>query len=126
MIRSAGGRATVVALADEFSDADRSQLGKTPLLTARVKGPRAIGYAPDLAGLLDKAAPDILHLHGIWMYPSSAGERWAARTGKPYVSDYPYVSVAATASSQVQPDCCIGVLTMLSPASSCGSRAGFR
>ncbi|MEO6041118.1 MAG: glycosyltransferase [Croceibacterium sp.] len=85
MIRGAGGRATVIALEDEFSPADRALLGAGELLTAPVIGPRAIGFAPALAGLLRRASPDMVHLHGIWMYPSRAGARWAARTGKPYL-----------------------------------------
>jgi glycosyltransferase involved in cell wall biosynthesis len=83
MIRDAGGRVTIVALADDGGGVPEEQ-GIT-LLTAPVSGPRQIGYAPDLAARLDAAAPDILHLHGIWMYPSYAGTAWARRTGRPYL-----------------------------------------
>ncbi|WP_162301972.1 glycosyltransferase [Croceibacterium ferulae] len=85
MIRAAGGRVTIVALADEgSSEGDLTEPG-IAVLTAPVQGPRQIGYAPALAGCLDQADPDILHLHGIWMYPSHAGARWARRTGRPYL-----------------------------------------
>lgn len=84
MIRDAGGRVTIVALADGGSEGDLAEPGIT-VLTAPVQGPRQIGYAPALARCLDQAAPDILHLHGIWMYPSHAGAQWARRTGHPYL-----------------------------------------
>lgn len=85
MIRQAGGRATVLALADAWSDDDKAALGDSELVTAHVGGPDRFGYAPRLATLLDAADPDLLHLHGIWMYPSRAGEAWARRTGRPYL-----------------------------------------
>jgi glycosyltransferase involved in cell wall biosynthesis len=47
--------------------------------------PRSFGYAPDLAKALAQFDPDIVHLHGLWMYPAAAVWRWHLRTGKPYV-----------------------------------------
>jgi poly(glycerol-phosphate) alpha-glucosyltransferase len=85
MIRRADGLATVIALEDAYSGEDKAALGYTALLTARVQGPRFFGYAPDLARLFRQADPDILHLHGIWMYPSRPGAEWARKTGRPYV-----------------------------------------
>ena len=76
---------TVIALDDAFSQEDRTLYGDTPLLTARVRGPRFFGFAPGLRGVLLSADADILHLHGIWMYPSHAGSRWARRTRRPYM-----------------------------------------
>jgi poly(glycerol-phosphate) alpha-glucosyltransferase len=85
MIRAAGGRVTVLALEDAHSGEDRGLLGSASLLTARVVGPRFFGYAPGQFDELLRTDPDILHLHGIWMYPSRAATLWARRTGKPYV-----------------------------------------
>lgn len=85
MIRGMGGQASVVALADAHSEEDCAALGDTPLLTARVKGPAQVGYAPGLLGLLLRSEADIVHLNGIWMYPSRAGAKWAQRTGRPYL-----------------------------------------
>lgn len=51
--------------------------------TARVFGPRGFGYAAGLCRMLSQARIDLLHLHGIWMYPSVACIRWAKRG--PYV-----------------------------------------
>lgn len=47
--------------------------------------PRSFGYAPDLARALARFDPDVVHLHGLWMYPARAVWEWHRRTGKPYV-----------------------------------------
>ena len=85
MIRDSGGRATIVALHDARGGEALSLAGDTPLLTATVTGPAQIGYAPGLPGLLRRADPDLVHLHGIWMYPSRAGALWARASGRPYL-----------------------------------------
>lgn len=52
----------------------------------RVRGlPRSFGYAPDLANALAGFDPDVVHVHGLWMYPALAVWRWHKRTGRPYV-----------------------------------------
>lgn len=85
MIRQAGGEALVFALEDRHSADDRHRFGPSPVQVARVQGPPQIGYAPALAGLLEAARLDCLHLHGIWMYPSRAATLWRRRTGQPYL-----------------------------------------
>jgi poly(glycerol-phosphate) alpha-glucosyltransferase len=47
----------------------------------RVRGPRALGYAPALGQALRAADVEIVHSHGLWMYPSLA----ARQSGKPYI-----------------------------------------
>lgn len=85
MIRRLGGEAHVFALADESAAADRARFGTSEVHLASVFGPRQIGFAPELGALIERVDPDLLHLHGIWMYPSAAGARWARRSGKPYI-----------------------------------------
>jgi poly(glycerol-phosphate) alpha-glucosyltransferase len=85
LLREAGAEVTVVSLADEHSEDDRAALGPVPLRTVSISGPAFFGYAPDLLGQLLATEADLLHLHGIWMYPSHAAARWARSTGKPYV-----------------------------------------
>jgi glycosyltransferase involved in cell wall biosynthesis len=43
-----------------------------PATVLPVKGPGAIGYAPSLAPSLLSFGPDVIHLHGLWTYPSLA------------------------------------------------------
>ena len=85
MIRELGGEAIVFALEDEFAEEDRARYAPSELHLLPMRGPAQIGYAPGLAQGLLAARLDLLHLHGIWMYPSRAGARWAKATGKPYI-----------------------------------------
>lgn len=56
-----------------------------PVTSAAVRGPRSFGFAPQLLPALQAAQPDLLHQHGLWMYPSVACNRWSTRTHKPYI-----------------------------------------
>lgn len=85
IIRALGAVPVVVALADPHALEDRAKLGEAELVLADIAGPRQIGYAPGLTRQLDEARLDLLHLHGIWMYPSRAGSVWARRSGRPYL-----------------------------------------
>lgn len=42
-------------------------------------------YAPDMLVALVDFAPDVVHLHGLWTYPSIAVHRWHRLTGRPFV-----------------------------------------
>ena len=84
MIRALGGQAEVFALRDAHAEEDRARFGVSAVTLADVKGPRQIGYAPQMTGQLLAAEPDCVHLHGIWMYPSAAASRWAKRAGRPF------------------------------------------
>lgn len=83
LLRTLGAVPVVVALDDAHSAADAHRFGGSELHHAAVKGPGFFGYSPQLHGILDAARLDLLHLHGIWMYPSAAASRWTARSGKP-------------------------------------------
>lgn len=51
--------------------------------TAPWSGP--FGYAPAMLASLLSFDPDIVHLHGLWTYPSVAAYRWHRKTGRPLV-----------------------------------------
>lgn len=55
-----------------------------PTRSFPVLGPASFGYAPSLGRVLREAVPDILHVHGLWMYPSIAAMTWSRRP-MPYV-----------------------------------------
>lgn len=84
MIRAAGGTPVVIALDDAYAREDQHRFGPCEVIHCPIKGPPQIGYAPDMVKRLIEADLDLLHLHGIWMYPSSAGAAWARRMGRPY------------------------------------------
>jgi glycosyltransferase involved in cell wall biosynthesis len=48
-------------------------------------GPQRFGYAPGLARALARCAPDLIHLHGLWMFNSVCASRWRRNTNKPLV-----------------------------------------
>lgn len=85
MIRALGGKVSIFALDDEYSAEDAARFGCSGVHHAPVTGPAQIGFAPGLVQSLLDAELDLLHLHGIWMYPSRAGAVWAQRTRRPYL-----------------------------------------
>ncbi|MCH7627839.1 glycosyltransferase [Novosphingobium sp.] len=85
MIRAAGGESLVFALDRGHADEDTARFAHGSLRLCRQVGPSFLGYAPDMVDVLVGADLDLLHLHGIWMYPSAAGAAWARRTGRPYI-----------------------------------------
>lgn len=52
-------------------------------IDAPVVGPRGFGFAPALARRLCDVAADLVHLHGIWMYPSRVVCQWSATARRP-------------------------------------------
>ena len=85
LLAELGAEPRVFALEDHFSEADRPRFGEVEVEVHRVAGPSQIGYAPSLLRGLMAAKLDCLHLHGIWMYPSAAGVRWALKSGGAYL-----------------------------------------
>jgi glycosyltransferase involved in cell wall biosynthesis len=72
----------VSGLKDEYFEADsRSQ--PVPVIAGIVRGPRAIGYSPDLRRILQEEIrlTDVMHVHGIWMYPGALAFRLSRHTG---------------------------------------------
>lgn len=64
---------------------DNREFSDLPVHLARAIGPASFGFAPELDRLLLRHRIDVLHVHGLWMYPSIAARRWARRTGRPYI-----------------------------------------
>lgn len=83
LLRELKAEPVVVALRDRHSAEDASRLAGCEFHHADVVGPRQVGLAPKLGSLLDAAELDLLHLHGIWMYPSHAAAAWSRRSGRP-------------------------------------------
>jgi glycosyltransferase involved in cell wall biosynthesis len=75
----------IFGLEDEFTCRDVSGWHGLHIRAHRVMGPKSLGYAPHLAHALTHAGLDLLHSHGLWMYPSHASLMWAKSSDKPYV-----------------------------------------
>lgn len=83
--KRSGSHVEVFSVGDQFAGADAPQWGDIGLNVHSRRGPRAFGYAPGLGEKLEAAALDVVHTHGLWMYPSVVASRWAARDGRPLV-----------------------------------------
>ena len=75
---------TVVGLRDADTGRDAPLWGEVDVKALDVLGPRLFGYAPKLGRTLELDDPQILHVHGLWLYSSAAAIRWS-RGIKPYV-----------------------------------------
>lgn len=84
-VLSMGVDVSVLALHDASTADDMDLWAPVHPMTFNVKGPSAFGYAPALKRQLIREAPDIVHTHGIWMYPSLAVNYWHTQTNKPYI-----------------------------------------
>ena len=75
----------VFGLRDEFTDADKAAWSPLNVRAFSTRGPQHFGYAPGLKQTLLELDEDIIHTHGIWMYPSVVVRDWHRKTGRPYL-----------------------------------------
>lgn len=87
-LRRAGVMVEVFAGHDDASEEDRGAWGDTPVNVLPTRGPVSLAYQPDLLPTLRAAAPDLIHLHGLWTYPSVATLRWSSRGGPRIISPH--------------------------------------
>lgn len=72
-------------LSDEATSRDASGWGDVAIYSADVVGPSSFGYAPSLGRQLGAWMPDLIHTHGLWMFPSILSSTWSARMRRPYI-----------------------------------------
>ncbi len=75
----------IFGLEDEKTHQDLTGWGSVPLNAYPVRGPKFMAYSPKLVRALHAANLDLLHVHGIWAYPSIASLRWSRTEKKPYL-----------------------------------------
>jgi len=75
----------IYGIGDEHTLEDQPAWRGLPVSAERVRGPRHFGYAPTLTDRLLSGGLDLIHAHGIWMYPSIASLRWSRRERRPYM-----------------------------------------
>lgn len=80
-----GVQVEVLGLRDDRTDVDGPLWFPLQPRGFACRGPAGFGYAPALATELQKLSPDLVHLHGLWMYPSVAARAWSRRTRRPHV-----------------------------------------
>ena len=85
LLRSLGAVPVILGLRDDDSANDGWRLDGIETFLVDRAGPGALAYAPQLPDALASAQLDLLHLHGVWQYPTHAAGRWAETTGRPLV-----------------------------------------
>ena len=76
---------SVIGLSDEKTEKDLAAWTPLHVETCKVTGPGAFGYSATMLQALCNSGADVVHLNGLWKYPSIAVSRWARRTNNPYV-----------------------------------------
>jgi poly(glycerol-phosphate) alpha-glucosyltransferase len=84
-LRNLGVGVQVLGLEDDLWSKDRERWGAVPASVFSVQGPRFFGYSGGFSSALEKANPDLCHLHSLWMYPGVAMQRWSRKNGRPYM-----------------------------------------
>ena len=75
-----GADIRVFGIADEaWTGADAETWQGAPAEVFQRYGPANLGFMPRLGAALAAYKPDIVHLHGIWMYSSAVAALWAGR-----------------------------------------------
>ncbi|WHZ30324.1 MAG: glycosyl transferase, group 1 [Nitrospira sp.] len=75
----------VFGLDDARSSKDAHSWKPLTTCTFTVKGPVSFGYSPDLFQALQATKLDLVHVHGLWMYPSLANLQLSKRRHCPYI-----------------------------------------
>lgn len=75
----------VLSLQDAYTSQDLPHWAPLEVQTFKASGPARFGYCPELTDAVLALDYDILHTHGLWMYPSVATSKWYAETRRPYV-----------------------------------------
>jgi poly(glycerol-phosphate) alpha-glucosyltransferase len=81
--RGLGIDARVQGVADGSAPAANSR--GVPHEEFRALGPLGLGFAPGLEGRLRIDPPDLVHLHGLFTWPSHVARRWRRHTGRPVI-----------------------------------------
>lgn len=75
----------VLGLADDMVSADASSWQPLAPQAFPIVGPRSFGCSSGLRRACAAFDGDLLHVAGLWMYPSIVAARWGARTRRPCV-----------------------------------------
>lgn len=96
-----GADIRVFGIADEaWASGDAESWQGAPAEVFQRFGPANLGFMPKLGAALAAYKPDIVHLHGIWMYSSAIAASWAGKgEGKLVISPHGMLAPAALAYS---------------------------
>ena len=80
-----GAACSIMGFEDEFSAEDRRHWEPLEPVTVAASGPRAFRMSSRLGQELKAISPDVIHVHGLWQFPSILACRQHRRAGTPYV-----------------------------------------
>lgn len=75
----------VFGLKDQFVEVDLPTWHPLEVSTSKILGYPAFGWSPSLRKDVNAYAPDILHVHGLWMYTSYVSLKYYKRVKAPYI-----------------------------------------
>ena len=75
----------VFGLWDEFTEADRKEWLPVSVMAFKSTTFQSLGYSPRFARELRAFAPDLIHTHGLWLYPSAAAGKYSRRKKRPRI-----------------------------------------
>ncbi len=84
-VQAKGEWVEVFSRFDSYSSQDVRHWGNVPVRLYKGVGPKFFGYAKGLIIGLERMQADLVHSHGLWMYPSVVACRWARRTKGPTI-----------------------------------------
>lgn len=79
------GAVAAYGFADTEYARDRATWGAVPTFASPNVVPFACGYAPRMYAAMCAGDHDLMHLHGLWLYPSLAVAKWRRHTGRPTI-----------------------------------------
>lgn len=80
-----GVRGTTLGARDAFVEEDLPSWAPVEARALPSYGPRTFAYAHGMPRVLVERDVQLVHTHGLWMHASWSVQRWARRTGRPYV-----------------------------------------
>lgn len=80
-----GVEVTAFGVEDQHTKDDAADWRSVEIRSAAAAGPAQYGFSTELLRSVMAADLDLLHLHGLWMYPSVVALWWARRTLRPHV-----------------------------------------
>ena len=84
-VAETGVEVRVLSVEDEFTEQDRAVWQAVPITIFPRTWPYSFGYSPGFLKELNGYRPDLIHTHGIWLYPSIATTVYCTRRNVPYM-----------------------------------------
>ncbi len=84
-LQEAGVSVHLYGTDDSFTSADRAAWDHVSVTTFPPFLLQQFGYSPKFYPDIEAHTPDLVHTHGIWLYPSVLAERLHRRKGTPYI-----------------------------------------